>query len=74
MRWLNLALLLIASTHQAASQALNLTLIHINDHHSHLEESSFDLRGDSIPSGLASNTSTVRVFMGKPFALTVVTQ
>ena len=62
------AVIALASAPLAVGQALNVTLIHINDHHSHLDEISFDLRGDQVPPGLTTNTTTVRAYMGKsPF-------
>ena len=42
----------------------SLTILHINDHHSHLEQEDFDLRGDSVPPSLAASVDRLRVYYG----------
>ena len=42
----------------------SLTILHINDHHSHLEQENFDLRGDSVPPSLAASVDRLRVYYG----------
>ena len=47
-----------------APKAASLTILHINDHHSHLEQEDFDLRGDSVPPSLAASVDRLRVYYG----------
>lgn len=51
----------------ALGQPLSVTIIHINDHHSHLDEERFELRDDKVPPGLESNSTRLRIYMGKNF-------
>ena len=48
----------------AAGVAMNLAILHINDHHSHLEADTFKLKGADVPAGLSVTTSDVRVTYG----------
>ena len=48
----------------AAGVAMNLDILHINDHHSHLEADTFKLKGADVPAGLSVTTSDVRVTYG----------
>ena len=34
------------------NSTIDLTILHMNDHHSHLEQDDFDLRGDDVPPSL----------------------
>ena len=48
-----------------ASKAVSLTILHINDHHSHLQQEFFDLEGDSVPPSLAGDVDRgLRVYYG----------
>ena len=44
--------------------ATTLTFLHLNDHHSHFEEVSFDLFDDNIPTSLSVETAAVRFYYG----------
>lgn len=45
--------------------AVNVTFLHVNDHHSHIDEHSLDLdRNNSVP-GLSVDTEELRMFYGK---------
>lgn len=47
------------------SLPLNVTILHVNDHHSHLvDEARLDLEGDHVPTGLGVNTSDLRIYYG----------
>ena len=48
----------------AAGVAMNLNILHVNDHHSHLEPDTFKLTGVDVPAGLSVTTSDVRVTYG----------
>ena len=48
----------------AAGVAMNLNILHVNDHHSHLEPDTFKLKGVDVPAGLSVTTSDVRVTYG----------
>lgn len=58
----------LALTSLAAVQAqtpIAVTFLHINDHHSHFEELSFDIRdSDFIPDTLGVNSTNIRMFYG----------
>jgi 2',3'-cyclic-nucleotide 2'-phosphodiesterase (5'-nucleotidase family) len=41
-----------------------ISFIHINDHHSHFDEQSFDLFEANIPPGLSVETGTLRAYYG----------
>jgi hypothetical protein len=48
----------------AIGSGTRLTVVHINDHHSHFDEQSIDLGASNIPPGLSINTGSLRVFYG----------
>ena len=56
------------TTPLVSGQALNVTIIHINDHHSHFDEETFELLDDKVPPGLSVETKQLRVNMGESFS------
>ncbi len=58
------AVLLVLLFLQTASAKL-FSFIHINDHHSNLDELTVDLVGAQVPAGLSVNATTVRFAYGK---------
>jgi 5'-nucleotidase len=61
----SLALLAGAPSVHTALGNLDVTFLHINDHHSHFDSNSFDLFADSVPDGISVDTSSgVRVYFG----------
>ena len=54
----------ISDANTTTTSSNTLTLIHINDHHSHFFEASLDLSGESVPPGLSVETDDLRMFHG----------
>ena len=58
-----LVLLAGALSDHCALGNLNVTFLHVNDHHSHFDSNSFDLFGDIVPDGISVDTSSgVKVY------------
>jgi 5'-nucleotidase / UDP-sugar diphosphatase len=54
-----------SSSSSSSSLALNLTILHMNDHHSHIDEHTLILGPDVIPNHtLSVNTSSIRMYYG----------
>jgi 2',3'-cyclic-nucleotide 2'-phosphodiesterase (5'-nucleotidase family) len=60
-RWLRL--LLVARLALAGGE-VTVSFIHINDHHSHLNENTFDIGAALIPDGLSVQTKSIRIKYG----------
>jgi 5'-nucleotidase len=48
----------------APSAAFSMNILHVNDHHSHLEEGPFDIEGDLVPTGLSTDSKDIRISYG----------
>jgi len=48
----------------ANAGAWELDILHMNDHHSHIDQETFDLEGAAVPPGLSVDTSEIRVTYG----------
>jgi 5'-nucleotidase len=62
-------LLVAAASYFVAADATSLTILHVNDHHSHLEvdSASLNIYGDDIPAEVSSNnggTTYIRAYYG----------
>jgi 2',3'-cyclic-nucleotide 2'-phosphodiesterase (5'-nucleotidase family) len=57
----------LLSQRSQAQQAVNITFLHVNDHHSHLDEHNLELLDENIPLGLSVETSSLRVYYGMYF-------
>eukprot|EP00804_Cyclotella_cryptica_P028685 CCRYP_008196-RA/>CCRYP_008196-RA protein AED:0.04 eAED:0.04 QI:673/0.5/0.4/1/0.75/0.6/5/0/634 len=61
----SLLLLAVAPSLRTALGNLDVTFLHINDHHSHFDSNSFDLFAGSVPEGISVDTSSgVKVYFG----------
>jgi len=47
-----------------ATASFDLEVLHMNDHHSHIDQETFDLEGAAVPPGLSVATSDIRVKYG----------
>ena len=61
---LSLLFSMAATTTTTTEAATNVTFLHLNDHHSHFEEVSFDLFDSNLPPNLSVDTSAVRFNYG----------
>lgn len=52
------------SATSTAPAPTSLTILHMNDHHSHLTEGNFDLGADYVPSFLGPSIDRLRVYYG----------
>lgn len=55
--------------------SFDLTILHLNDHHSHLLEGKFDLKADNIPACLSNVTQKIQIYYGGfPRLVTLIKQ
>ena len=63
-RFCRLVLVYIAAATLPPTAAWEMSILHMNDHHSHIDQETFDLEGTAVPPGLSVTTSDIRVTYG----------
>jgi len=63
-RFCRLVLVYIAAATLPTAAAWEMSILHMNDHHSHIDQETFDLEGTAVPPGLSVTTSDIRVTYG----------